>query len=147
MSQYQEDYMKDYWRMSEQELEAKASEYQLSSYWIAPGGPTPHIDRQAIISQLLERDKALSKGEPRTFSNITISGGSTVTFGDGSEINIATVTLGSLLQAVESAIETKVTDPGEKQSLLARLHELTRHPALTTVLQTTLTELLRSILK
>lgn len=85
-----------------------------------------------------------SARESRSFSNITISG-STVNFGDGASINITNVTLRDVLRHLEAEIASKVSDPEQKKTLLARLRDLVGHPAFASILQLGLPELLKRL--
>jgi hypothetical protein len=49
---------KDYWQMSDDDLEALAIQYKFQAYW-ANGGHT-RLDRRAIIDQLIARDTGLN---------------------------------------------------------------------------------------
>jgi hypothetical protein len=51
--------VKDYWSMSDTELEAEALQHNIGGYGVTMGGRT-WIDREAIIRQLLARDAALA---------------------------------------------------------------------------------------
>ena len=71
------DTPKNYWGMNDEELEAKAQKYGIRGY----GGDFGAIDRQMIVSALLQKDATL---HPRSnvnlhFENSTISG---INFGD-----------------------------------------------------------------
>jgi hypothetical protein len=85
---------------------------------------------------------AAPKADSRAFTNVNISGGN-VNFGDGSSINITTITVAQLLQALERHIESTVADPMQKKSLLAKVSEVLKHPAATTALQVGLPQLLK----
>jgi ribosomal protein S8E len=99
----------------------------------------------AFIEGLLETGemKPSDVGAPG-FGPITISGGN-VTFGDGSHINITTVTAGDLLRALQAHVEATVADPATKESVLAQIGSVLKHPASTAVLQVALPELLKRL--
>ncbi len=79
-----------------------------------------------------------------TYGAVTITGGN-VSFGDGTTMNITSVTLGDLFRRIESEVEAKVSDPKEKRSILDRLKDLTKNPAFAIILQTALPEILKHI--
>lgn len=80
----------------------------------------------------------------RTYDNFTITGGH-VFFGDGTTINIGSITLGDVLRGLEAEIDSQVKDPEERASLLTRLHDLIKHPAMNTLAQIGLPEVLRKL--
>jgi len=74
----------------------------------------------------------------------TISGGN-VTFGHGASINITTLTVADIMHAIQQAAASAVSDPEQRESFLSKLREVRKHPAATTILQTSLPELLRRL--
>jgi hypothetical protein len=74
----------------------------------------------------------------------TVSEGD-VSFADGSIINITTVTVERLVRELAKQIEAKVHDPEARRVLLGRISDVLKHPASTTVLQTTLSEILKAM--
>ena len=52
--------MRDYWSMSDGELDLEAADAHLRGYWILVGGRTV-LDRETVIKQLLVRDAVLSQ--------------------------------------------------------------------------------------
>ena len=52
--------MKNYWSMSDAELDLEATDAHLTGYWILVGGRTV-LDRETVIKQLLVRDAVLSQ--------------------------------------------------------------------------------------
>lgn len=117
----------------------------------------PQIDRTvlmsavsgaiAFIESMLEKSENEPFGPAAGFGPIIISGGN-VTFGDGSNVNITTVTMGDLLKGLQSHVEATAPDPGDpskKESLLAQINNLLKHPASTTILQVGVPELLKRL--
>jgi len=108
-----------------------------------------HVDRSTLLSRagglvsyLDEKLSPAAKFDARAYGGVTITGGN-VTFGDGSNISITTVTVSDLLRALEAHVEKAVEDPEKRSTALTKVSDFLKHPALTTVLQTALPELLK----
>lgn len=100
------------------------------------------IERPFYLESLDPKIAAPTRPADR-FGGVTITG-SNVTFGDGSHINIASITVGDILRALE-AESSSIGDPEQQKSFRSRISELLKHPAATTILQTGLPELLRRL--
>jgi hypothetical protein len=97
-----------------------------------------------LLRYLREREAPAMSNAPegRSFSGFNINA-TNVTLGDGSAINITTITISQLLEALREHVDRTVHDPAQKKTLIGKISDVLKHPAATTALQASLPELLK----